>query len=72
MGEGRSFPTVVVVSVVTGRLLCPIGDLYDVLSHLVGRPVFTHEIPEACPVAQEFARLRAASPNPKEAPDAAT
>ncbi len=43
----RMFPTAVVLSAIGDVLLCDIGEVYDLLSFLVGRPVFTHEIPSA-------------------------
>lgn len=51
MGKTREFRITEVASALTGMLLCPIGDLYGILSYMVGRSVFTHEIPEACRLA---------------------
>lgn len=54
MTEVRTFPTLAVVSAVHGVLLCPLGDVYNVLSFLVGRSVFTHELPEAGRVSAPY------------------
>lgn len=54
MAETKGFPTSIVLSVVTGRLLCDIGGVYEVLGWMTGEQVFTHQIPridrEATPV----------------------
>lgn len=51
MNEAREFRTAAVLSAVTPILLCPMGELYELLSFLVGRSVFTHEIPAAMRLA---------------------
>lgn len=43
--ERRDFPTNVVITALTGLLLCELGEMYEVYSFLIGRPVYTHEIP---------------------------
>lgn len=52
--ETKEFPTVAVLSAVTGRLVSDIGDMCMVLNWMTGEPVFTHQIPrvgrEARPV----------------------
>lgn len=40
-----SFP--VMLTCVTGRLLCPIEEVYQILSHVLGYEVYTHQIPSA-------------------------
>lgn len=47
MTTTRTFTTAAVVSAVTGRLLCELGDCIDVLSYMAGRPLWTHELPDA-------------------------
>jgi len=47
MSPEREFRTAAVLSAVYGWLLCDIGEVYDVLSFLTGRSVFTHELPSA-------------------------
>ncbi len=34
-----------VLSMTTGKLLCPIDDLYRIAQHLAGEPVWTHQLP---------------------------
>ncbi|MCO5080916.1 MAG: hypothetical protein M9955_04570 [Rhizobiaceae bacterium] len=50
----KSFPTAAVLSVVTGSLLCDIGQVYEVLNFMTGESVYTHQLPrisrEATPV----------------------
>lgn len=50
----KSFPTSGVLSVVTGRLLGDIGQVYEVLNFMTGESLFTHQLPrvsrEAFPV----------------------
>jgi hypothetical protein len=67
----RTFPTEKVLSVLTGRLLCDIDGVYEVLGWMAGEALFTHQLPriarEARPVmiklhpqlaqAQEEAKL---------------
>lgn len=42
--EEVKFATHGVLSAATGRLMGDIGDLYAVISHLIGRPAYTHEL----------------------------
>jgi hypothetical protein len=41
----KDFPIGAVLSVVTGRLLCDIGGVYDVLNFMSGESLFTHQLP---------------------------
>lgn len=43
----RPFTLGAVLSVTTGKLLCDIGEVYQILSWMTGRDIFTHEIPSA-------------------------
>ena len=43
----REFPLGVVLSITTGKLLCQIGDVYDILNFLTGDNLFTHQLPRA-------------------------
>ena len=68
MTETREFPIEVVVTAITEIMLCELGSVYDVLSFLVGRSVFTHEIPGAIrecaePVCERYPELRAKDGN---------
>lgn len=40
----RSFATEVVLSLTTGRLLCPFSDLHEFVEFVAGEPVFTHQL----------------------------
>ena len=50
----KNFPTVDVLSTITGRLMGDIGGVYQVLNWMTGESVFTHQLPrigrEATPV----------------------
>jgi len=50
----KEFPVASVLSVVTGRLLCEIGGVYEILNWMTGQSLFTHQLPrvsaEATPV----------------------
>ncbi len=52
--EAKAFPTVDVLSTITGRLMGGIGGVYQVLNWMTGESVFTHQLPrigrEAVPV----------------------
>lgn len=54
MSETKEFPTEAVISAITGRLICEIGGVYEVLSWMTDGPVWTHQLPrvgrEAWPV----------------------
>lgn len=39
----KSWPTAVVLSLYTGRLLCEFGDMHAFAEYLVGTPVWTHQ-----------------------------
>lgn len=41
-----------VLTVTTGRLFCPIGDLYEILNHMTGDNLFTHQLPRASEAAK--------------------
>lgn len=43
----RKFRIEVVLSAVTGILLCSMDDIYDVLNFLTGDNLFTHQLPRA-------------------------
>ena len=45
--SARTFDLADVLTVTTGRVLCPIGDMYDVLNFLTGGNLFTHQLPRA-------------------------
>lgn len=34
-----------VLSMTTGKLLCPMDDVYKIAQHLAGEPVWTHQLP---------------------------
>jgi len=45
--QAKTFTLGQLLSVMTDRLLCPIGDLYDILNHLTQDDLFTHQLPRA-------------------------
>jgi len=52
MKTTKSFTIGAVLSVTTGRLVCDIGDVYDILNHITGDNLFTHVLPRACRFAE--------------------
>lgn len=69
MSETKAFPTAVVLSTITGRLLCDIGGIYEFLSWMTGESVFTHQIPRIGREAEPV--ILAAHPHLREAVDEA-
>lgn len=74
--ETRSFSLAAVLTVTTGRLLCDIGQVYDVLGYMTGEPLMTHQLPRASrecegPILAQHPDL-AAIEVPEWANDAAT
>ncbi len=43
----KQFSTAQVLTVITGSLLCEVGDLYEILNHMTGENLFTHQLPRA-------------------------
>ncbi|AMS41224.1 DUF7736 domain-containing protein [Aminobacter aminovorans] len=41
----KDFTTEAVLSVLTGRLLCDIGGIYEVLNWMTGESLYTHQLP---------------------------
>lgn len=50
----KSFPLGVVLTVLSGKLLCDLDALYEVLKHLTGEQIFTHQIPRALCTSRHF------------------
>jgi hypothetical protein len=48
----RTFHISVVLSVLTGRLLCKMDDIYDILDYMTNDELYTHQLPR---VSQEIA-----------------
>ena len=51
-----------IITAYTGFFIGQLGDVYKYLSELVGRPVYTHEIPSVCDkyhsrIRQDFVML---------------
>ena len=44
MTETRDFPTDVIVSLSTGRLLCKFSDMHEAAEYLMGHPIWTHHL----------------------------
>jgi hypothetical protein len=58
----KRFALGTVLSVTTGRLLCPVDDLYQILNYMTGDSLFTHQLPrayEVCvrPLLAQFPQL---------------
>jgi hypothetical protein len=45
--DAKLFTLGQVLSASTGRLLCPIGGVYEILNHITGDNLFTHALPRA-------------------------
>lgn len=43
----RTFPLADVLAITTGRLVCPIDNVYAILNHITGDSIFTHVIGRA-------------------------
>lgn len=41
--KARQFPTAVILSISSGRMLCPFSEMRECVEFLVGVPVFTHQ-----------------------------
>lgn len=38
----KTYPTEVVLSISTGRLLCRFSDMHELIEYISGQPIFTH------------------------------
>jgi hypothetical protein len=47
MIESRMFSLGTILSVTTGKLLCPMDNLYEILNFLTGEQLYTHQLPRA-------------------------
>lgn len=65
MTETKTFPTAVELSTITGRLICDIGGIYEVLNWMTGESVFTHQLPRIGREAEPV--ILAAHPHLREA-----
>ena len=54
----KTFPLGAVLSVTTGRLLCDIGVVYEILNHVTGDSLFTHVLPRACRFASPLIKAQ--------------
>lgn len=55
MSEDQEFPTLAILSATSGTLFCQhISQLYDVLDHVLGLGLMTHELPEASRVVSPY------------------
>lgn len=52
MNESQGFPTLDVVSSITGRLCCDMDGIYKVLGFLLGDELMTHQLPAASRAAE--------------------
>lgn len=55
MSEDKEFPTLAVLSATSGVMLTRhIGELYEVLNHVLGMSLMTHQLPNASRVAEPY------------------
>ncbi len=52
--DSKAFPTCAVLSAITGRLVCDIGSVYEVLNFMTGESLFTHQLPRVSREAWAF------------------
>lgn len=64
MAETRDFSTAAVISAMTGILVCPMGDMHELLQWMADEPVWTHQLPR---VSREAATIILAN-HPQLAP----
>jgi hypothetical protein len=50
MSETKTYDLGTVLTVITGRLLTGMDNLYDILNFMTGDELFTHQLPRACEV----------------------
>lgn len=50
----KRFTLGVVLSVTTGKLLCPFDELHEFLDYLTGQSLFTHQLPRAADSARPY------------------
>lgn len=50
--ETKCFPTPAVLTVVTDRMLCEIGPIYEMLGWMTGESLYTHQLPRVMREAQ--------------------
>jgi hypothetical protein len=54
----QEFPTTAVITAATGRLCCPMDDVYRILKFLVGEDVYTHQIPRVMREVEPWLKKR--------------
>lgn len=47
-----------ILSIMQPRLVCNLGEVYDLLAHLVGKPVMTHQLPDLATQVEPWLRER--------------
>ena len=68
--EDKEFPTLAILSATSGVMFTRnIGELYEVLDHVIGASLMTHELPDASRVASPYILSR--HPHLREASDRA-
>ena len=60
MSETREFPTAVIATIATGRLLCEFSLMHEAAEYLMGHPIWTHQFASGSGLnsAMEMAILR--------------
>lgn len=49
----KAFPIEVIATITTGRLMCQMENVYEIIDHVLGINVFTHMIPAVMPKVRE-------------------
>ena len=52
--DRREFSLGTILTIVTGRLLCPMGEVYGILNFLTGDNLFTHQLPRAGRICRSY------------------
>lgn len=50
----KTFPLAQILSITTGRLMCDMGGVYEILNHITGDNLYTHVLPRAARFARPF------------------
>lgn len=54
--ETKTFTLGQVLTITHGRMLCPVGDIYNILNWMTGESLMTHQLPRASRESEDFLR----------------